>query len=60
MAVPPGGHHFTLAQISQMLGNEHLGFAETRLDVTDTEGRLGEQIKNTQAGFIAQALVNLD
>ena len=43
-----------------MLGHLHLRFAENILNVADAERSLDEQVEDAQAGFVTEALVDID
>jgi hypothetical protein len=43
-----------------MLGNLDLWFTEDLLEMTNTKGRVGQQMQDAKSRGIAEALINLD
>ena len=54
------GDHSPRAEAGEMLGNDHLGFSEHLLEVTDAKRRDREQIKDPEPRLVTQAFVNGD
>jgi len=57
---PPGAHHASITQVSEMLRNLDLWLAENVLKMTDAERRSCEKMENAQPRAIAKALIDLD
>jgi hypothetical protein len=55
-----GFHEIMLAEIRKVLGNLHLRRPQNLLKVTHAKGPLRKQMQDAQAGFVAEAFVDLD
>jgi hypothetical protein len=59
-AVAAGMDEAVLAEVGEVLGDFDLGGAEDVLEMADAKGPVGEEMKDAEAGLVAEAFVDLD
>jgi len=57
--MPLGSHEALGPEISEVLGDGHLGQFQNRLEMADAERALGQQVKDAEPCFVTKAAINL-